>query len=119
MDALRAIYAFLLENPTFVGVIVGLITPPLTAVVTQTKWTKPVRTGVSYAVSLVLGFLTAIATGAIGESGADFATTVGAVVALAQVSYTTLWKHTGATLYLEQKTSRNAGPDPVLIDGAH
>jgi len=118
MSALAAVYAFLLENPTFVGVIVGLITPPLTSFVTQAKWTKRTRMLVSYGVSGVLGFLTAIATGAI-ESGADFATTVGAVVALAQVSYTTLWKHTGATLWLEQKTSRNAGPDPVLVDDPH
>jgi len=119
MAALAALYAFLLENPTFVGVVVGLITPPLTAFVTQTKWTKRTRTLVSYGVSAILGFLTAIATGAIGESGADFATTVGAVVALAQVSYTTLWKHTGATLFIEQATSRNAGPDPVLVDDPH
>lgn len=97
----------LLNNPAVLALIVtllGVFTPLLTAVVQQPAWTKNVRQAVGVAVSVVVGFLTVVGSGAL-SGPIDTVAVVTAVVIAAKVAYDKLWQPTGVAPTIEYATA--------------
>lgn len=94
----------ILSNTALWGLLLGLLTPLLTAVVQRPTWTRRVRTLVGYAVSTLVGAMTVLASGQM-SSGTVTLTTILAVVSAAKVAYVQLWQRTGVTGTIELATS--------------
>lgn len=107
LDALVA----LLSDPTSAGLLVGLLAPPLTAVVQQPKWSPAVRRGVAVVVALVLGGLTSVAQGLIDPGSEDVFGTALTVLVASQATYGTLWRR--AVPAIENATSRTPPVAPT------
>ena len=84
-----------MDFTTAIGVIIGgVITPFIVAIMTHPTMKPAHKRIIALAVSFVVGFITAVATGAISEipvtvqsAVARYVVVVGGVVALAQVYY--------------------------------
>lgn len=96
--------AFLTANTTLVALLVGLIVPPLTSVIQQPSWSRRVRTIVAVIASLVIGFITAVATGAINDPS-QLVPTLIAVLLAAEAAYQKFWAPTGISASVESATS--------------
>lgn len=107
-------------NVVLVGLLVGAITPLLTSLIQQPKWSKNLRIGVSVAVSVVIGFLIAAADGKLDNAG-DLFSVVIAVIVAAEAFYQKVWKASGVAGAVEKATTlqgNKTGPDSfdVLLD---
>lgn len=93
--------------------LLGVLTPPLTAVVQQPKWTPRTRSIVALIVAAVLGTAATIAQGVfrvgVGADGrvdwASLIATITAVYVASQAAYQALWKPTGVAPAVEVRTS--------------
>jgi hypothetical protein len=94
-------------NVVLVGLLVGAVTPLLTSLVQQPKWSKRTRIGVSAAVSVLIGFAIAAADGKLGSPG-DVFSIIGAVLVAAEAFYQKLWKATGVAGAVENATTLKA-----------
>lgn len=89
------------------GLIAGVLTPWLTSVVQQPRWTNRTRAWVGAGISLVVGVLTCLANGDLHvQEGQTVLATIAAVVVAAQAAYSQLWKPTGVSPAIESATSR-------------
>lgn len=94
----------LLNNTALWAALLGLLTPLVTAIAQQPGWSKPVRTVVGVLVSAAVAVVTLLSTGQITDLAVT-APTLLLVIAVAQVSYKTLWQRTGVTDLIEVGTS--------------
>lgn len=101
---MNAIVDALTGNVVLVGLLVGVITPPITAVIQRPTWSKNTRIVVAGAASVVLGFITAATTGALTDPGNLFAV-IAAVAVAAEATYEKLWQPSGAAGAIEKATS--------------
>lgn len=93
------------------ALILGVLTPLLTAVVQQPRWSPRLRAIASAVVSVVVGVLTVLANGVdLSAWNGDKAQITLGVVALVLVAsntaYKTLWKPTGVAPAIERATSK-------------
>lgn len=93
----------LLHDTTALSLLVGFITPLLTALLQQPRWTGRTRVMVGWGVAVVLGLLTSAQTGALGNAKST-AQAVMLVLVTAQATYTG-WKKTGVAPAIEAATS--------------
>lgn len=97
------------------GVLLGVFTPLLTAIVQRPTWSRPKRTVIAVVISIVLGLLTCLADGTLGQAETVLAT-VAAVVLASATAYKTLWQPVGVAGTIELATTptpRHAAPiDP-------
>lgn len=107
---MTAILQDLLANPASFGVLLGLLTPLLTAVVQQPTWSKQVREAAAAVCATVVGLLTVAGTGAFNDGATISVTTVLAVVAASKIAYKTLWRKTTVTDKIEAATSPAPAP---------
>ncbi|HET9653820.1 MAG TPA: hypothetical protein VFP72_00565 [Kineosporiaceae bacterium] len=96
--------AFFTENTPLFGLVLAVLTPLVTAVAQQPRWTSRTRSIVGALVSLVVGFLTVATAGKLGDTS-TLLTTLALVVAAAEASYQKLWRGTGLTQMIENATS--------------
>ena len=106
----------LLASTALWGVLLGLVTPTVTAIAQRPAWSRRLRTVVALATSVAVGLLTAGANGQLGDLQIT-AATVSAVVVAAQVSYRQFWQESGITEKIEHATTpyappRSIGPRP-------
>lgn len=99
---MEQIIEFLTTNTMLVGLLVGAITPPITALVQQPTLPRKLRITIALAVSVILGAALAVSTGQ--TDPADLAGTIAAVVAASEAVYHKLWK--GTAKKIEAATSR-------------
>ena len=93
-----------MSNLQMWSLIVGFLTPLLTAAVQQPKWTSRTRALVQVAVAIVIGAGTAWFNDQI-DSTKGVTTAILVVLVASMSSYESVWKKTGATAKIEQATS--------------
>lgn len=86
------------------GLIFGVVTPLLTSLVQQPKWSSGLRAVVGALVSVLVGVGTCLANGDI-HNGQTVLSTIAVVLVAAQATYSQLWKPTGVSPALESATS--------------
>lgn len=86
------------------GVIVGIFTPPLVAVIQQPKWSSAARSTVTVLISVGLAAATCAIDGDLGH-GQTLLVTVGTVLISAQTTYRELWSKIGVTQKIENATA--------------
>lgn len=94
-------------NVVLVGLLVGSVTPLLTSLIQQPKWSKNTRIGVSVVVSVLIGFAIAAADGKLASAG-DVFSIIGAVLVAAEAFYQKLWKASGVAGAVERATTLKA-----------
>lgn len=107
----------LLADTALWGLLLGLITPALTAVAQQPWFAKKTRHAVGVGVSVVVGLLTVLADGQLANGGVTVATVL-AVVAAAEASYKAFWQPTGVAGAIEWTTTPGSGlpkADPEIV----
>lgn len=85
------------------GLILGLLTPLVTAVAQQPWFSHRTRQIVGVVVSVIVGLVTVLAQGEIGNTPVTV-TTVLAVIVAAQAAYTRLWQPSHLTERIEWTT---------------
>lgn len=103
---LHSLIEALQANVVLVGLLVGSVTPLLTSLVQQPKWSKNVRIAVAVVVSVVVGFAIAAADGKLNPG--NFFAVVMAVLVSAEAFYQKLWKPTGVAPSVERATTLSA-----------
>lgn len=93
------------------GLILGVVTPLLTAIVQQPKWKwgRGLRAVVGAVISVLVGIGTCLANGDI-HSGQTVLATIAVVLVAAQATYSQLWKPTGVAGAIESATSPSPKP---------
>lgn len=86
------------------GLMLGVITPLLTAVAQQPRWSSRTRAIIGAIVSIAVGGVTCLAKGDI-TNGQTLLSTIAVVLVAAQATYSQLWKPTGVAGALENATS--------------
>jgi ABC-type thiamin/hydroxymethylpyrimidine transport system permease subunit len=86
------------------GLILGVLTPLVTAVAQRPRWSTRTRTLVGVGVSIVVGVLTCLANGDI-RSGQTVLSTIAVVLVAAQATYLGMWKPSLIAPKLESATS--------------
>ena len=105
-------------------ILAGVLTPLITSVVQQPKWTGTVRTIVGVVASVVIGVLTLLANGTLNDVLNDGASTwlslLALVVGAAAAAYKTIWVPMGVAPKIENATSKTppATPDPGPVPPA-
>ena len=92
------------ENPAAVAVVVGFVTPLLISVLQQPNLAKWQRTALSFGASIVLGGLTAYATGMFDDAK-SLVTVIVVLYTASETFYQKLWKQVGLTQQIEDKTT--------------
>lgn len=87
------------------ALILGVLSPLLTAVVQQPGWSKRLRVVVAVVVALAVGFLNVVANGQLQVDRA--LTSIALTLVASQAAYQALWKQAGVTQKVEAKTSRS------------
>lgn len=100
-------------NLTALAGIVGVLTPLLTAVVQQPRWSTSTRRLVAALVALVLGAVAALLHGDI-TSSSDVLGAMAAVLVSSQATYGTLWG--AATQRIEQVTSPGGALEGHVVE---
>ena len=95
---------FLTANTTLIALLVGLVVPPLTSVIQQPSWSRRTRTVVAVIASIVIGFITAVATGAINDAS-QLVPTLIAVLLASEAAYQKFWAPSGISTSVEVATS--------------
>lgn len=98
----------LLANTALWSVVLGVLTPLLTAVAQQPGWSRRTRTIVGVGTSVLVGVVTLLATGGISDGTSVVAGLV-IVVTSAETAYRTFWRGSGITDTIEYATSPAAG----------
>lgn len=91
------------------GLILGVVTPWLTAIVQQPRWSNGLRAVVGAVISVLVGIGTCLANGDI-HSGQTVLATIAVVLVAAQATYSQLWKPTGVAGAIESATSPSPKP---------
>jgi peptidoglycan/LPS O-acetylase OafA/YrhL len=91
-------------STTLWGLVVGLVTPPIVAIIQKPGWSSRTRSLVGVGVALVFAVGTCWVDGSIGH-GQTLITTFGAVLVASQTTYRELWSKIGATQAIEKATS--------------
>jgi hypothetical protein len=111
MNALMLVVpaADLFDNPVILdtvswGLIAGVLTPLLTSLAQQPKWSSRRRAVVGAAVSVLVGILTCLLNGDLGN-GQTVLSTIAAVLVASMTTYKGLWKPTGVAGGIETATS--------------
>lgn len=86
------------------GLIVGVITPPLVAIIQQPGWSTQVRSVVGVAIAVLFAVVTCWVDGSLGH-GQTLLATIGAVLVASQTTYRELWSKVGVTQAIERATS--------------
>lgn len=105
--------ALLAQPPVWAPLLVGLLSPLLTAVVQQPHWSNRVRVAIGAAAAVVLGGVTALADGSATHAGSLLATVMAVLVA-SQTAYHSLWKPAGFAQAIEVATSGVIKAYPAL-----
>lgn len=92
------------------GLIVGVLTPPVVAIVQQPSWSTRTRSYVGVAVAVVFAVLTCLVDGSIGQ-GQTVLATIAAVLVASQTTYRELWRKIGVTGAIEHATSPGGAAD--------
>lgn len=100
---LAAFWGYCLDNPQLVGGLLGLIAPGLIEAIKQPTFTAAQRRFLSYAVAGLIGLLTVISLGQFNP--ADLSSTILITIAAAKVTYSEVWKPTGAAEKIGAKTT--------------
>jgi hypothetical protein len=88
------------------GLIAGVVTPWLTSIVQQPRWSNRTRAWVGAGISVVIGILTCLVNGDLhAQEGQTVLATVAAVLVASQAAYSQLWKPTGVSPAIESATS--------------
>lgn len=90
------------------GIVVGVITPPLVAIVQQPHWSTQLRTVVGVAIAVGFAAITCWVDGTIGH-GQTLIATIGTVLVGAQATYRELWSKVGVTQKIEGATATPKG----------
>lgn len=86
------------------GLIVGIITPPLVAIVQQPNWSAQTRTIVGVVFAVGFAAITCAIDGSIGH-GQTLLATIGTVLVASQTTYRELWSKIKVTQAIEGATS--------------
>ena len=90
------------------SLVLGLITPLVVSVINQPKYTAEQRRLIAIAAAVAIGFLGLVVQGAAFSwewSWAGVVTNLVLVIGAAQAAYSMLWKPTGVSDKVEDKTS--------------
>lgn len=94
------------------ALILGVLTPILTSVIQQPKWSDQVRSIIAALVSIVVGVVTVLANGGFVDASGSLG-----IIALVMVSsyatYRNLWKPSGIAPAIESATSPSTGRHEV------
>lgn len=90
------------------ALILGVLTPLLTSLVQQPKWTDRVRSIVGAVVAVVVGVLTVLANGGFEDTTSALGV-IAIVLVASQASYRNLWKPTLVAPKIEAATSPGPG----------
>ncbi|QIN94358.1 hypothetical protein SEA_ABBA_29 [Arthrobacter phage Abba] len=93
------------------SMLVGFFSPPVIAVIQQSKWSARVQSIVAFVFYLVVGAITALLSSVFNT--ASLVTAVLVIFVTAANSYRELWKKTGVTGKIESATSPGAA---TLVD---
>jgi hypothetical protein len=99
--------------PAVLLALITVISPLLTAVAVQSKWSSKVKNGVAFGVAFVIALVYLILTGGIAD-WSDVVTVIPAVYGLQQLVYMTLLKELSTKV--EAATSVGAG-EAVVVSG--
>lgn len=92
------------------ALLAGVLTPLLTSLVQQPKWSRRTRVIVSVIVSAAIGLLTLLANGSLNDGPQTALSAVTLVIVAASASYKTIWEPMGVAPAIESATS----PSPSL-----
>lgn len=95
-----------MDNTQLWSLVVGLLLPPILAVVQQPHWSSRVRAVVAFALAIVVGALTAYFAGDL--NGKSLTTASLLVLVTAATTYKNLWKPTGVADAIESRTTFGA-----------
>lgn len=99
-------------------ILAGVLTPLVTSIAQQPRWTGTVRTIVGMVAAVVVGVLTLLANGTLDNvlnSGAStWLSLLALVVGASAAAYKTIWQPIGLAPKIENATSKTppAAPDP-------
>jgi hypothetical protein len=93
------------------GLIVGVITPPIVAVIQQPTWSTQTRSIVGAGIAVVFAVVTCWVDGSLGH-GQTLLATIGAVLVASQTTYRELWSKVGVTQAIEGATSPSPEGSP-------
>ena len=99
------------------SMLVGFFSPPVVAVIQQSKWTARTQAIVAFVFYLVVGAVTALLSGVFNT--ASLVTAVLVIFVTAANSYRELWKKTGVTGKIESATSPTAAVADYEPDTGH
>lgn len=91
------------------GLILGVLTPLAVSLIQQPRWSQAVRAIVHVIASVVVGAVTVLANGQIGD-GSTWLTTIAVVFVSSSAAYGFLWKPTGVSPKIEAATSPGTTP---------
>ncbi|QWY81935.1 membrane protein [Arthrobacter phage Sicarius2] len=87
------------------SMLVGFFSPPVIAVIQQSRWSARAQSIVAFVFYLIVGAVTALLSGVF--TTASLVTAVLVIFVTAANSYRELWKKTGVTGKIETATSGN------------
>lgn len=87
------------------ALLAGVVTPLITSVVQQPRWTARVRTLVGVAAAVVIGVLTLLANGALNDGPQTVLSMLALVVVTSAAAYKNLWVPVGVAPAIEHATS--------------
>lgn len=109
MDLLKKIIDALAGDPASVGIIVGIVTPLLVALIQRPTMSKQLRTVIAIAAAVIIGLISAAASGQLSQPSSAL-TLIVVLYATCEAAYQKIWKATGLAKSIEVKTS----PTPVI-----
>jgi hypothetical protein len=86
------------------GLVVGVISPPIVAIIQQPHWSTTTRTLVGAAVAVAVAVITCVVDGTIGH-GQTLIATIGTVLVASQTTYREFWSKVKVTQKIEGATA--------------
>lgn len=96
------------------ALLAGVLTPLLTSLAQQPRWTGSTRTVVGVLISVVIGVVTLLANGSLNDGAQTVLSVIALVVVTSAAAYKTIWQPMGVAPKIENATSKTppSAPDP-------
>ena len=87
------------------ALLAGVLTPLLTSLIQQPRWSPRARTVVAVVVSIAVGVMTLLASGAFKDGAQTILSTIALVVVASAAAHKNIWQPAGVTPAIEKATS--------------